>query len=264
MTSAGPFWSRSWFTSLITAVTFVGLVAFHVWWWMGHGKPVAWILLLGTPFLAFLPAGVIAKLSQRRWAREWAQANGFAYFPETNWPVPTWDFPPFSTGRARAKRVRDGMSGMVGTHPATFFRYTWINNNRVQITTHQRSVFVLRLPTALPRLTLGTTMDLSTGKRVEFESEDFNSRFFVHSTDPGFAHAVFTPRTIDALMSLRKARGALLVTKIEIAGSELVATSTMASRPEAITAVFEVMRIIADGIPRYLWIDRGQNEGAWQ
>ncbi len=253
----GPVWSRRWFLNCLSAVTFVGLLVFHVWWWHEHGGPISWVLLIATPLLCFVPAGVIVKASRREWLREWASAHAFVHQRDPGWPEPGWRFPPFSTGRARRRRVRDGMTGQIGAYPATYFHFTWWNNNRVQFSSHYRNVFVLQLPAALPRLTMGVNIDTSTGQRVEFESADFGDRFSVYSTDQGFAHAVFTPRTIDALVDVGRESGAVLLTKFEIVDDLLVGVSTLGNRPKEITEIFDVMRIIASGIPNFIWSDRG-------
>lgn len=252
-----PWWSRTWFLNTLSALTFLALIAFHVWWWQGHGRPLLWVLLLGTPILAFVPSGVIIKCARRRWVREWASANGFHHLPESGWPLPPWDFTPFSVGRARRKRVRDAMTGRIGEYPATYFHYTWLNNNRVNLTTHYRNVFTLGLPAALPRLTMGVTIDTTTGERVLFESADFNERFSVYSTNSAFAHAVFTPRTIERLTELGRTSGAVIMTKFEIVGDSLVAVTTLGNRPHQISEVFAAMALIADGIPRFIWTDFG-------
>ncbi|GAC67590.1 hypothetical protein GS4_08_01750 [Gordonia soli NBRC 108243] len=215
------------------------------------------MLLLTTPLIAFVPAGIVVKLSRRASTRSWALRNGFEYRARLGGAPPAWDFPPFSGTRARRIRLRDGMTGRIGPYPATFFHYTWWNNRRLFASSHYRNVFTLRLPAALPRLTVGVTLDTSTGDTVRFESADFDDRFTVHSTDPAFAHAVLTPRTIDALVELSRTAGSVMLTKFEIADDLLVAVSTVGNRPEQITEIFDAMRIIAVGIPRFVWTDRG-------
>lgn len=250
---ADPVWARGWFTTTLSAITLVALVAFHLWWWRGHGEPISWVLLIATPLIAVLPAGLIVAARRRRWVQAWARDNGFSYAREPGWPIPEWDFPPFSVTRARRQRIRDGMTGRIGDHPATYFHFTWINNNRVQASTHYRNVFVLTMPDALPRLTLGINLDPSTGSRVLFESAVFNDRFQVYCHDPAFAHAVITPRTMDALLTLSTTSGAAMMSRFEIAGDRAVATSTAGNRPEQISEVFEALRIIVDGVPPFVW-----------
>ncbi|MFE6857677.1 DUF3137 domain-containing protein [Nocardia sp. NPDC057668] len=251
-------WSRQPTLNVLTAMTFVALVFVQYRWWHDHGRPFSWLLLPATPLLAFLPAGIIVKSLRKRWTEGWARGNGFEYRRTSEWPVPTWDFPPFNIGRARRFRVRDTMRGTVGDYPASFFHLTWLHNNRINVSTHYRNVFVVELPAALPRLTMGATVDITTGGRVEFESADFNRRFFVYSKNPAFAHAVLTPRTIDTLLELARAHGgAVTVTKFEIVGNLLVAVTTLGNRPHEITGVYAVMRALADGIPRFVWTDHG-------
>lgn len=255
---SGPVWSRPWFLNTLSLATFVALVIFQYRWWHDHGRPLAWVLLPLTPFLAFLPSGIIVKSFRKRWTARWAGENGFEYRRSSEWPVPTWDFPPFNIGRARRYRIRDTMRGRVGDYPAIFFHLTWLHNNRINVSTHYRNVFVLTLPAALPRLTLGVTLDMTTGARVEFESADFNDKFSVYSANPGFAHAVLTPRTIGELLDIAgRHGGAVMLTKFEIVGNLLVGTTTLGNRPREIGAVFDAMRVIADGIPRFVWTDYG-------
>ncbi|WP_067824281.1 DUF3137 domain-containing protein [Nocardia inohanensis] len=256
---SGPFWSRPRFLNVLSLLTFVVLVILQYRWWQEHGRPFSWVLLVATPALAFLPSGVIVKAFRKRWTAAWAEQNGFRYRRVGDWAVPEWDFPPFDIGRARRFRVRDTMEGTVGGYPARFFHLTWLHNNRINVSTHFRNVFVVTLPAELPRLTIGMTFDSTIGDRVEFESAEFNDQFSVYSAHPAFAHAVLTPRTIDRLVELARRRGgAVTFTKFEIAGDSLVGITTLGNRPHEIGGVFEAMRIIADGIPRFVWTDYGR------
>ncbi|MGW0246398.1 DUF3137 domain-containing protein [Nocardia goodfellowii] len=250
-----PIWARPRFHTVSTFATFVVLVLAQGLWWRDHGEPFSWILLPATPFLAFLPAGVIVKSRRKRWTRRWAEQRGFTYHPDAGWAVPTWNFAPFDISRARRMRVRDAMQGTVGAYPARFFHLTWLNNNKINLSTHYRNVFVLELPTPLPRLTMGPNFDTTAGTQVEFESAEFNDKFAVYCSNPAFAHAVFTPRTIDRLIDLGRGVPAIRLTKFEIAEDRLVGVTTLGNRPREIGAVFDAMRVIADGIPRFVWSD---------
>ncbi|MFD3593543.1 DUF3137 domain-containing protein [Nocardia sp. NPDC058640] len=250
-----PFWAGPRFLNVVTAVTFVVLAILQYVWWRDHGRPFSWVLLLATPALAFLPAGIVVKAFRKRWTARWADEHGFVYHRATGWAVPEWDFPPFTIGRARRFRVRDGMQGRIGNYPARLFHLTWLNNNKINVSTHYRNVFILDLPAALPRLTMGPTLDTSTGDQVEFESADFNKHFSVHSSNPAFAHAVFTPRTIEQLVNLGTYLPTAALTKFEIVGNQLVGVSILGNRTREIDTVFEAMRIVAEGIPRFVWTD---------
>ncbi|MFF0634690.1 DUF3137 domain-containing protein [Nocardia sp. NPDC004151] len=255
---SGSFWARPRVLNALSLTTFAVLVIAQYRWWHDHGRPFSWVLLPATPLLAFVPSGVIVKSFRQRWAAGWAAEHGFVYRRVSDWPVPAWDFPPFTIGRARRFRVRDTMQGTVGTYPARFFHLTWLHNNRINVSTHYRNVFTIRLPTALPRMTVGVTLDGSIGDRVEFESADFNDQFSVHSSNPAFAHAVLTPRTIGKLVDLAgRHGGAVTLTKFEIVGDLLVGITTLGNRPHEIGGVFDAMRVIADGIPRFVWNDYG-------
>lgn len=260
----GPPSSRALVLNSLSALTFVVLLAVQIWWWRHHGRPLSWVLLVGTPLLAFVPSGVILKLARTRWTEQWAATHGFVHHRRVDWQLPQWDFPPFSIGRARRRRIGDAMTGVIADYPARFFHYRWVNNNRVQLTTHYRNVFVLRLPAALPRLTIGITTDLGVGDRITFESEDFNNRFSVHSHDPTFAHAVLTPRLMDDLLTLSRTGGTVMLTKFEIVDDELVAITTLGNRPEQISQVFVALWVIARNIDDFVWQRWGTRaDGEW-
>ncbi|WP_228824664.1 DUF3137 domain-containing protein [Nocardia blacklockiae] len=251
----GPIWALPRFLNTLTFLTFSVLVVVQGIWWRDHGEPFSWVLLPATPLLAFLPSGLIVKSFRKRWTARWAEQHGFSYQRAAGWAVPAWNFPPFTIRRARRMRVRDAMRGTVGAYPASFFHLTWLNNNRINVSTHYRNVFVLELPTALPRLTMGPNFDTTAGTQVRFESAEFNDKFAVYSSNPAFAHAVFTPRTIDRLIDLGRQRPAVLLTKFEITGNYLVGVTTLGNRPLEITSIFDAMRVIAEGIPRFVWSD---------
>ncbi|MVU77407.1 DUF3137 domain-containing protein [Nocardia sp. ET3-3] len=255
---SGSILSRPWVLNGLSLTTFAVLAFAQYRWWHDHGEPFSWVLLPATPLFAFVPAGIIVKAFRKRWTAAWAEENGFRYRRSGDWAVPAWDFPPFTIGRARRFRIRDTMEGTIGDYPASFFHLTWLHNNRINVSTHYRNVFALTLPAALPRMTMGVTLDGTTGTRVEFESAEFNDRFSVYCSKPAFAHAVLTPRTIDTLVGLaRQHGGAVMLTKFEIVGNLLVGVTTLGNRPRDIGGVFAAMRVIADGIPRFAWTDYG-------
>jgi hypothetical protein len=258
-TEHDPFWSRPRVLRALTATIFVGLVAFQVWWWHDHGGPISWVLVVATPLVSVVPAGVIVSVRRRSWVTAWARDHGFTHEAHPPWPIPTWDFPPFSTGRARRRRITDGMRGQVGAFPAYYFHYTWWNDNKVQFTSHQRNVFVLTLPAALPRLTVGANLDRSPGDLVHVESAEFDRKFAVQCHDARFAHAVFPPRTIDALVTRTARSPVIAFTKFEIIGDLMVGVSMRGSRPGDITDIFDVMHTIVAGIPHFIWVDHGSS-----
>ncbi|MFC9895056.1 DUF3137 domain-containing protein [Nocardia sp. NPDC127579] len=252
---SGPAWARPRVLNALTVLTLVVLVVLQFLWWREHGRPISWLLLPATPLLAFLPSGVLVKAFRKRWTAQWAEAHGFFYQRSADWPVPQWDFPPFTIGRARRFRVRDAMRGPLGRYPASFFHLTWLHNNWINVSTHYRNIFVLELPGTLPRLTMGPNLDTTAGDRVLFESSDFNEQFSVYCANPAFAHAVCTPRTIERLVELGRRSPAAKLTKLEIVGNLLVGVTTLGNRPPEIGEIFDLMRIVAEGIPRFVWLD---------
>lgn len=56
-------------------------------------------------------------------------------------------------------------------------------------------------------------------------------------------------------MALGPRVAAASVTKFEIVGNQLVAVTILGNRTREISTVFEVMRTVAEGIPRFVWAD---------
>lgn len=242
--------------NVLTVITFSALVLVQVWFWpvLGFVLPSVTVAV-ATPLLAFVPSGVLIRLLRRRELATWAAAHGFAVHDDPGWPVPGLDIAPFTIARAHRKKVRTGMTGRVGDFPAWYVYYTWVNNNWVQFSTHFRNVFALRLPMSLPPLTIGPTISPDAGSTVAFESIDFNEVWWVTCPDPAFAKAVVTPRTMDRLLALDVPITA--TTRIAIVGNELVAISISGGRGADITRMYSALRIVAEGIPAFVWKEYG-------
>ena len=236
----------------LNAVTFVALVVVQIVYWplVGFFLPSVTVAV-ATPLLAFVPSGVVIAALRRHEVKSWAHAHGFSYLRRPDWAVPQFDVAPFNIGRARRKRIVDAMTGTVGNHPAWHMHYRWLNNNRIQVSRHYRNVFGLTLPSALPPLSIGPTISTSSGKTVRFESIDFNDKWWVTCPDERFAKSAITPQTMDRLLALDVPVAAN--TRIVIVGRELVAISMAGNRGSDIARTYAALRIIADGIPRYVW-----------
>lgn len=245
-----------WLLNALTLLTFVVLVAVQVRYW-----PLLYFVVpsvtvaLATPLFAFVPAGVVTRLRRPAELAAWAGAHGFALVNRPDWPAPALDIAPFTIARARRGRVRTGMTGRVGDFDAWYIHYTWLNNNWIQWSTHYRNVFALRLPKSLPPLTIGPTISPGAGATVAFESITFNEQWWVSCPDPVFAKAAITPQTMDRLLALDLPVTA--TTRIAIVGNELVAISLAGNRGSDITRQYSALRIVAEGIPRYVWEEYG-------
>lgn len=239
----------------LSAVTFVALATVQILYWplvLGTFLP-SLTVALATPLLAFLPTGLIVVALRRRETRNWADAHGFTHHRRPDWPVPTFDVAPFNIRRARRRRICDAMTGRVGDYPAWHLHYRWLNNNRINVSTHNRNVFALTLPRPLPALTIGPTISPAAGQPVEFESIDFNDLWWVTSPQERFAKAAITAQTMDRLLALDTTVAGN--TRIVIVGRELLAISLGGNRGSDITRLYRALRIIADGIPPYVWTE---------
>jgi hypothetical protein len=65
---------------------------------------------------------------------------------------------------------------------------------------HSEVVTAVGLPFSFPMLSVGGGW---SGKKVRFESEEFNDRFPVRTADPKFASDLIHPRTMEFLLAVR-------------------------------------------------------------
>ncbi len=241
----------------LTLLTLVAVIAVQVWLWPLTGRlGSSLIIAAATPLWAVLPAGVIYKALRRPELRRWAAAHGFSVDEHPLWPPPAYDVAPFNIARAWRKRVRTAMTGAVGGYPAWYLHYTWLNNNRINLSTHFRNVFALTLPQALPPLSIGPTISPEAGHTVEFESITFNEQWLVCCPDERFAKGALPPTTLDALLAMDLPVTAN--TRIVLQGRDLLAISIGGVRGSDISRLYETLRIIADGIPNHVWEEYGR------
>ncbi|GAA3035395.1 hypothetical protein GCM10010528_15240 [Gordonia defluvii] len=241
----------------LTLLTLVAVIAAQVAYWPITGRLASSLMIAATtPLWAVLPAGVVFKVLRRPELRRWSAATGFHLDEQPSWPPPAYDVAPFNIARARRKRVRTAMNGTVGAYPAWYVHYTWLNNNRINISTHYRNVFGLTLPQALPPLSIGPTISPEAGHTVEFESITFNEQWLVTCPDERFAKGALPPTTLDGLLSMDLPVTAN--TRIVLMGRNLLAISLGGVRGADISRLYEALRIIADGIPRHVWQEYGR------
>lgn len=243
--------------NIMSLATFVVLVVVQIVFWpLLHFTVPSITVALATPLFAFVPSGIAFRLLRKRELDVFAQAHGFTVIDDPDWAVPDLNIAPFTIGRARRQRIRSGMTGRVGDYDAWYIFYTWLNNNWIQFSTHYRHVAVLRLPRALPPLSIGPTISTAAGPTVKFESITFNEQWWVTCPDATFAKAALPPVTLDRLLATDIPVTA--TTRIAIVGENLVAISFSGTRAGDLHRLFDVLRIVAEGIAPYVWEEYGQ------
>jgi len=207
------------------------------------------------------------KQEQKRHALlfQWATNSGFSYVREDDSWCVRWDRAPFGEGDHR--RAENVVTGVDHSRPFACFDYSYETHSSdgrggSSTTTHRYVVSSVQLPTYLPVLqvtpqSLFTRFGHALGLEddIELESEDFNRRFRVSSRDPKFASDVLSPRTMQALLTRPD-----LSWRFD--GQAAVAWREGKLTPPVALADLAAIRTVIDGIPSFVWHDRGVGDTA--
>jgi hypothetical protein len=122
-------------------------------------------------------------------------------------------------------------------------------------------VCALGLPVPVPDLSVAPESLLSrVGEAFGFsdihlESEDFNRRFRVHASDSKFAYDVLSPRTMELLLARPAERW-------RIEGDTILCWDNGRTEPVGMLDRLSLLSDVVDGIPDYVWRDRGATPDA--
>jgi len=190
-------------------------------------------------FVCFVAAaivfGIMAYLREKR-RREalaiLARQLGFSFDPTKRHGAPHWagDFELFRRGHRygtknhmagawRGLSVRDvGLQPQADqlSVPAEVFDYTYYTEStdskgNTKRSYHTRTVLALELPEAFPAITIKPDSALREffefigGADIDFESDEFNKRFYVWSDDRKFAYDLVHARMMEFLLRTRQA-----------------------------------------------------------
>ena len=214
--------------------------------------------------LVLLVAAAVAwgvwRAHQQRRARylAFAAERGWSYTPRDDSWVDRFAGEPF--GRGSSRRASHVLRGSYGGREAVVFDYRYVTSSgagQAQTTqTHRFSVCALQLPVPLPRLELTgenvlTRLAGALGiDDVELESEDFNRRYRVRADDRRFAYDVLHPRAMEQLL-------ALPTLNLRLSGADAVLWDRGTWALEDVPDRLAVLARFVDGIPAYVWTDRG-------
>jgi hypothetical protein len=230
--------------------------------------------LLPLAFVALvIVGGLLAYLSwqadQKRRAQfaSFAAAKGWDYSPHDPHGLEgRWNCFPFDRGHSRkASNVFTGTAD--GGLPMVAFDYlyketTTDSKGHSSTTTYRFAVCVVRLPCPLPDLFVGnenflTRIGSAIGiEDIEFESDDFNRAFRVKSDNPKFASDLLHPRMMELLL----ARGRGIEWRL-MGWDMLTWRKGRLAIPDLLERSSLLCRIV-QGIPSFVWKDRGYDPGA--
>jgi hypothetical protein len=188
-----------------------------------------------------------------------ATRHGWRWLDEDDTYVDRWDGEPFGTGsRRRAKNI---LVGAYCDREILYFDYSYqtesgSGDNR-RTTTHNYAVWVVRLPSALPPITVGP--EGIFGGRVagvlgfgdlQTESEDFNRMFKVRCDDHRYGMALIHPRMMEHLMNVHGLQ-------FRIDGDSLICWQEDHPDVDTITPRLDTLFQTVELVPSFVWKDYG-------
>ena len=215
-----------------------------------------WFGLFVSAFLAV--AWYVRHEQERRRSAELAAYcafRGWGFTPDDPGDlVSRWEGPPFDAGSHR--QVRNVVTAKVDGREVVAFEYTYVVRQGKSSRTFEYLVVTTPMPCPLPGLhvapesvfdRLGTWLG---GEDIDLESEDFNRQFRVRCPHAKFAHDVLTPRTMEALL----ATGGV---EFRFEGADALCYLPGRFDPVDMLASLRVLGTVLDGIPSFVWRDRG-------
>ncbi|MBN1917935.1 MAG: DUF3137 domain-containing protein [Verrucomicrobia bacterium] len=145
-----------------------------------------------------------------------AQRWGFEYSPFKHDKAPEWGKPFGVFDLGEPDETAGLISGRFQGLGVEIFDYTYYEeekdkNGNVERDYTTTTLVALVLPLAFPRFELAPDSGLREfleflgGRDIDFESNEFNKRFYVQSEDRKFAYAVIHPRMMEFLLETREA-----------------------------------------------------------
>ncbi len=233
------------------------------------------LLLVGGTVVAALAY----RANQRRLAelQAFVASHGWAWLGDDDRWVDAWAVEPF--GRGRGRRVKECVAGTYRGVPFLSFTYEYYTesttrdangNTHTRRDWHHFDVAVLQVGAPIPDLhlspegVLSRLVDGITGRDIDLESDAFNRAFRLHCADRKFAMDVFSPRTMEYVLSRHPVRfdltggDALMWRDHRRSSSPQVWGPGDPSVPvEQGGAPFDVMLTVLGAIPDFVWDDRG-------
>ncbi|QGQ18381.1 hypothetical protein GC089_02820 [Cellulomonas sp. JZ18] len=207
------------------------------------------------PGLVRLVRRVLRQVRRNRRFRAWAAATGWTYAPvdEHVTFAPPWA-PATLLSRPLAFEVLHGTY-----HGWPVWSYTCrLVSDGGDRTAPDLHVVALLLPAPLPRLevspeTARTRLGTAFGGRdMTLESVDVNAAYRVEAQDERVAHPVLHPRLLQRLLD-PDLRGS----PWRIDGRWLVTRADGPTDLDALPTRLELLRTVADAVPRHVWADHG-------
>lgn len=186
-----------------------------------------------------------------------AQQHGWSYVDADNSYCSRWDGHPFGQGHSR--KAQNIMTGSYNGHDVVAFDYQYAESTtngqgQTSDTTYRFSIYVLRLPSALPPVSITpegffSKVGHAIGVHdIQFESEAFNRAFRVKSDDSKLAYDLLPARNMELLMTQDNVH-------LRSVGESLLCVDRKWLDPARITSRLDLMVGLVGNVPAFVWAD---------
>lgn len=188
--------------------------------------------------------------------RAWAAATGWTYVGSDQSLVHRWRGKPFHLGHSR--RASEVVRGTYRGRAATSFTYRYTTGSGKNRHTVSHHVVALALPAALPTVQLthdGVGARIAKafgGQDIRFESEAFNERWRVESSDAKAAHDLVHPRLMERLLA-PDAQGV----DLRVEGASVLCWASGGQDLDQVARYLGVLTAVVEHVPRFVWLDHG-------
>lgn len=226
----------------------------------GSALVVVLVVMVGAVGLVIGVLLLRERAEQRRLARlaAWAAEAGWTCSTTGNPGLLTrWKGAPF-VHVGVDPGIDDVLTGHVDGFPATSLRFGYtlvVGKAQKRVRFH---VVAIELPASLPTVeVLPEVAAMRVGKAIgaarrdlQFESEDFNQRWFVMSPDPRLAHSIIHPGLMEWMLGAPE-----VMWRIE--GSSLLTWSPGSTDVDEVLPKARHLVSVAQAIPRFVWLEHG-------
>jgi hypothetical protein len=163
-------------------------------------------------------------------------------------------FHPFGQGSAR--KSTDMLTGKYQGIDVCCFDYQYTISTGKSSATYHFGVHVAKLPLVFPATTIrhegfgDKIVGAFGGRDIQFESEEFNKRYFVQSGSERFAYDLLHPQMIEYLLSMPEQYW-------QMSGQYLMIVNSGALQPEAVQTYLDALLVFNGYIPEFVRQDIG-------
>ncbi|MBN1917939.1 MAG: hypothetical protein JW889_08535 [Verrucomicrobia bacterium] len=217
------------------------------------------VIAFATLVVIAITAAYRADRRRREVFDELADRLGFAFDPKKRKKRPPWSKPFELFRRGSPDGTFNHLAGERDGLSVEIFDYKYVISSGDSNTTYTRVVVVLEMPGSFPMLlvrpdtALREFFECLGGADIDFESHEFNRRFYVKAEDRAFAFQIVHAQMMEFLLA---ARTALRGISLQLLGDRAVFYRDKDLKPKDVGPVLEFALAFYARIPDFVKKDR--------